>query len=521
MPNKFKGVIMTKANPYELNSAFLGVPVRILMENAGSAVARVISENFEKNKQICILSGPGNNGGDGLVAARHLASLSYRVSLVLAVPPKLIKTEEARENWEIIRNMRESIETIYIKSPDDLKRVKEIVKNSDIIVDALLGTGITRELRYPYKELVEIINNSKKVVVSVDIPTGLNPLTGRPLGVAVKANITVTFHKLKPGLGKSREYTGKIIIASIGVPPEAEIFAGPGDVAKILPWREPWSHKGDYGRVLVVGGSLFYSGAPALSALAAISAGVDIVLVLTPRKVAPIVKSYSPLLIVNPLSSRNFLSLDDVSIILEYASKMDSILLGPGLGLEDETLQAIAEVINHLSKNKKSLTIDADAIKAVAKYKPTVGGNTVITPHEAEFHVLSNFKPPRNRKERIKVVKEVASKLGCTILLKGYDDYISDGRSTKINSTGNPGMTSGGTGDVLSGLVAAFQAYGASPFDAAVAAAFINGSAGDIAYTKKGSQLTATDLIEEIPKLLKSIGDGVFPYNSVRRPGEG
>ncbi len=521
MPDKFKGVIMPKISPHELNSAFLGVPVRILMENAGAAVAKVISENFTKDKRICVLSGSGNNGGDGMVAARHLASMGYMVNLVLAVPPQLIKTEEARENWKIIRNMKESVKTTYISSPVDLETVKEIVKNSDIIVDALLGTGITGELRYPYKELVEIINDSKKEVVSVDIPTGLNPLTGQPLGTAVKASITVTFYKQKPGLTKAPKYAGKIIIASIGIPPEVDVYVGPGDVAKILPQRDPWSHKGNYGKVLIVGGSVLYSGAPALSALAAISAGVDIVLVLTPRMVAPIVKSFSPLLIVNPLASHDFISLNDVSKVLEYTSKMDAILVGPGLGIEDETQQATAEIIDHICRIRKPLTIDADAIKAVATYKPEIGSNTVITPHEAEFSTLSNLKPPRDRKERIKIVKKVASKLGCTILLKGYDDYISDGKNIKINLTGNPGMTSGGTGDVLSGLVAAFQAYKATPFDAASAAAFINGAAGDLAYTKHGSQLTATDLIKEIPKLLKSIGDGVFPYKSVRRPGEG
>ena len=520
MPDKFKGVIMPKISPHELNSAFLGVPVRILMENAGSAVAKVISENFTKNKRVCILSGSGNNGGDGMVAARHLASMGYLVNLVLAVPPQLIKTEEARENWKIIRNMKESVKTTYIRSPDDLKVVKEIIKNSDIIVDALLGTGIAGELRYPYKDLVDIINDSKKEVVSVDVPTGLNPLTGQPLGTAVKASITVTFYKPKPGLTKAPNYTGKIIVASIGIPPEVEVYVGPGDVAKILPQRDPWSHKGNYGKVLVVGGSVLYSGAPALSALAAISAGVDMVLVLTPRVVAPVVKSFSPLLIVNPLTSQDFISINDIPKVLEYTSKIDAILIGPGLGLEDETQRAIAEIIDHICKIGKPLTIDADAIKAVATYKPEIGSNTVITPHEAEFFTLSNLKPPRDRKERMKIVKKVASQLGCTILLKGYDDYISDGENIKINSTGNPGMTSGGTGDVLSGLVAAFQAYGATPFDAASAAAFINGSAGDIAYTKHGSQLTAMDLIKEIPELLKSIGDGVFPYESVRRPGE-
>jgi NAD(P)H-hydrate epimerase len=302
------------------------------------------------------------------------------------------------------------------------------------------------------------------------------------------------------------DYTGELEVWPIGVPPEAEIIAGPGDVKSAIKKRDPYSHKGDFGKVLVIGGSGYYSGAPTFVALSAFRTGVDLVIVTTPSKIASVVRGYSPDLIVREFPG-DVLNRDALpvisSLIQDWAT---GIAVGPGLGLQDETRETIPEIFQLVKKKKLPLLVDADAIKILGEDNKTLyGSKTVLTPHQGEFMQLTGERIPSPSKieDRMKIVERWANELGVTVLLKAHEDIISDGKRTKINTTGNPGMTVGGTGDVLSGICAALLSQGCEPFRAAVAAAFINGKAGDLAVENKGYHITASDLIPLIPETIK------------------
>ncbi|WXG40083.1 MAG: NAD(P)H-hydrate dehydratase [Candidatus Freyarchaeum deiterrae] len=489
------------------NSEYLGIPRALLMENAG----RGIAENILKRRKvdgtsIVILSGTGNNGGDGFVAARHLASLGAKVHLVLLGDPSRIRTPESRQNWNALEKMILSIEKTLIKDSSDLKKIRDSIKNADVVIDAILGTGIIGKIQEPLSTAIDLFNTSNAFKVAVDLPSGLDPDSGQIHDKVVKADVTVTFHKAKPGL-LNKDCTGELEVWPIGIPPEAEIIAGPGDVKSAIKKRDPYSHKGDFGKVLVIGGSEYYSGAPTFVALSAFRTGVDLVIVTTPSKIASVVRGYSPDLIVRefPGGVLNREALPLISdLIQDWAT---GVAVGPGLGLQDETRETIPEVFQLVKKRNLPLLVDADAIKILGEDNKTLyGSKTVLTPHQGEFLQLTGEKIPSTSKleERMKIVESWAKELGVTILLKGHEDIISNGERTKINTTGNPGMTVGGTGDVLSGICAAFLSQSCEPFRAAVAAAFINGKAGDLAVENKGFHITATDLIPLIPEAIRT-----------------
>ncbi len=489
----------------EENSEYLGVSKLVLMENAGRRVSEFCAKILGSRKaNILVVAGPGNNGGDGFVAARYLAQ-SYKVRVFLLAKPSEIRTPEAKKNWEILEKMRLTVETHY---GYDFQKLREMIKYSDLIIDAIFGTGLKGVVREPYKTAIEYLNSSGKTIVAVDVPSGLNPDTGEVHGVAVKASYTVTFHCVKKGLETGRNHTGKIEVVDIGIPREAELVAGPGDVVAVVKPRSAYSKKGDFGRVLVIGGSEEYSGAPALAALSAMRTGADIVVVAAPLSVADIVRSFSPTIIVKKLSSAN-LAEKDVETLLALSERADSIILGPGLGLSEETRNA---VISYLSKIDKPLVIDADALKMVAeKIDLLRDKSAVLTPHAGEFKILFGVDVPRSLRERMEIVRDKAAESGTVILLKGHEDIISDGRRVKVNYTGNPGMTVGGTGDVLTGVLATFLAWSCDPFFSASAAAYINGLAGDLAVKDLGFHITALDVVDRIPQALRNFDTGFKP----------
>lgn len=264
--------------------------------------------------------------------------------------------------------------------------------------------------------------------------------------------------------------------------------------------RPKWSHKGDFGKLLVIGGSKRYTGAPALvaySAIASLRAGADLVLVAAPKRAADIIASFSPNLITEPLEG-DFVSMKHSKTLDYLMRKFDAVSIGSGLGIEKETEGFVKKFVG---KIKKPCVIDADAIKVLKKKR--LGGNFVLTPHAYEFYHISGEKPKHDIMGRAKVVEKFAKKIGATILLKGAVDIISDGKQTAMNKTGNPYMTTGGTGDVLAGICGGLLAQGISPFKAACASAYITGKAGDLAAKDKGPGLLATDIIEKIPEVIR------------------
>lgn len=269
-------------------------------------------------------------------------------------------------------------------------------------------------------------------------------------------------------------------------------------VKKIYKPRKKWSHKGNFGHLLIIGGSRKYSGSPALAALSAYRSGVDLVTVAAPRRAADIVASFSPDLITYPLDGDylNETHLDDIFILAESS---DAVAIGGGLERNRETFVTVNKVLKGLTI---PCVIDADAIHSIVNEKKVLRNNFVVTPHSQEFYVLTGIKPEPDVRKRVTIVKKAASQLGCIIVLKGYVDVISDGKKVAVNKTGNPYMTVGGTGDTLTGICGALLARGVDPFEAACAACYINGKAGDLSAKKFKEGLMASDLIDEIPKVI-------------------
>ncbi len=448
----------------DTNCEYFGLSRLQLMENAGKSLAHEIFRRFESGK-VLIFAGPGNNGGDGFVAARHLKGFEVEIRLM----SREIKTDIAKRNFEICR--RAGME-ICDGIPDAI--------NADIVVDAMLGTGVRGRLREPYASAVELINSSNAFVVAVDVPTGVNPDTGE-YEIAVKADLTVTFHKVKPGLIKAKDVCGEVVVKDIGIPHEFERFCGPGDVKSSYKRREN-AHKGEHGRILIVGGGE-YTGAPALASLAAYAAGADIVTTAVPEKIAGIVAAYSPNLIVRGLKGDR-ITVKNLGEVERLAEKHDVIVAGMGVGENEEFEEFIVELLKSCGK----AVLDAQGI--VSEIPENC--ECVVTPHAGEFRRVFGDVD----------VMEAARKAGCVILLKGKEDTITDGRRLKVNFSGNAGMTVGGTGDVLAGVCAALLCSD-DAFHAACSAAFVTGLAGDLCFEKEGYNFTAMDVVAALPYAFK------------------
>lgn len=481
----------------ETNAEYYGVSLLQLMETAGRNVAEEIAARFNpKNTRVAIFCGSGGNGGDGFVAARYLTCLGFKVEVIVATRAQNIAHESAKKNWVALQPLKDVVKITEVKDSTLIPDVK-----ADVVVDALLGIGLTGKLRPPIKQIVEKINAMDAFRVAVDVPTGINSDTGEVLGTAVEANMTVTFYKMKMGLLNAEDYAGEVVVKNIGLPYEFERVTGPGDIGLAVKRRRPEAHKGTFGRLLVIGGSNVFSGAPALAAIAALRTGVDIVTVAAPEKTASVISSMSPALITLKLKGKN-LNTGNLSVLGEHLDSATAVVLGPGLGLNSETREAVKEIFEQLRKTGKPLLLDADGLKAFADFKRKADLPLVLTPHAREYEILTGKKLPKDLDEQVEDVQKSAQKLGATILLKGPTDVICNGTDVKLNFTGNAGMTVGGTGDVLSGIVGGLLAMGADPFRAAAAGAFINGAAGDFVAAEKGFHMIPTDLLEVIPKVM-------------------
>ena len=459
------------------NAAALGVPRKQLMESSGNAVAAAVRSVADPGASVALVCGRGNNGGDAFVAARFLDD--YDVTVHLLGRPETIATDIARENWDALVAAAYDARTVRDSRDLDLGA-------PDVIVDAMLGTGGTGALREPERSAAAAINESGATVVAVDVPSGVDADTGETAGVAVDADHVVTFHDDKPGLGG-----WDVTVADIGIPETAELFAGPGD--RRLLSRPSDAHKGDFGEVLVVGGGP-YTGAPALAAQAAMRAGADLVRVACPRAVAREVQGFEAGLILRPFDGQRFAagSLDHVRSL---AADHDAVVFGPGLGNHEATLDAVRAF---LADYDGRAVIDADALQVVPEVD--TDATLLCTPHQGELRGMGGPSADDWR-ERLDAVADFAADIGHTLLVKGAYDVISDGAASRANRTGNPGMTVGGTGDVLAGMAGALLST-QDPVDAGTLAAYANGLAGDRIVDRQGYGLLASDLLPELPRAL-------------------
>ncbi len=456
------------------NAEYRGVPAEELMENAGRKLAQTISEEFSE-RSVLFICGTGNNGGDAYVAARHLRKTWEQVDIMvhLIKNREEIRSDIAAENFKKFQG----------QITEDLDWSS--IEKKTIIVDAMLGTGVKGEIREPYRSVIEKINDLENPVISVDVPSGLGA------DIKVKPQITVTFHDIKEGM--TEENSGKIEIKDIGIPQKAIDHTGPGELL-LYPRSQKDSHKGENGRLLIIGGGP-YTGAPALAAKAAYRTGVDLVHLTVPSSIAEIISGYSPDFLVHPLKG-DILVEGHVKNILSISKKCDSVIIGPGLGEDEKTLKAVKRCIDELDI---PMVIDADALKAVKARGIEFDSPAVLTPHRGEFDMLIDEKS--GDKELDEQAIEFAKNNSVVLVVKGRKDYITDGQDHRWNDFGNEGMTVGGTGDTLSGVIGGLLSKGTSSFNAARIGAYMTCKAGDEVFDEMRWGLTPEDIIKKLPTL--------------------
>ena len=494
----------------DANCEYLVLSRVCLMEAAGKSlgeeVAKIAVFTFAKPVKVVMFTGSGGNGGDAFVAARYLLNRGYDVDIYMLKDN--IHSNEAKINLEILLNMKPRLSRLTIH---DLTNVGDFKLDEDedfIVVDGILGTGIKGNLQENVRKAIGVINESNGIKISIDVPSGMDPLTGSVDDVAVVPDYTISFHKIKTGVRDAEEeLVGGLVTADIGIPLEAEYFVNYGDFLR-LKNRDASSHKGNNGSVLIVGGSKDYHGAPAISGKAAFGAGVDLVYIATPESAAIPVKSASEDLIVKSLDG-DYLSLNHLDEILELADKVDAVLIGPGSGINDDTSKLFNVLV---TKIKKPIVLDADGLKQVDISLIKNKDNIVLTPHLAEFNQFFNSKLKLDLDsydfkmvdENITEFQLITKNINGTVIVKGKNDLILSGSKFRINRSGNAGMTVGGTGDALAGIVVSLLSQDLSSFDSACLGVFINGLAGDKAYEMNGNGFSASDLVSYIGNVIKN-----------------
>jgi len=492
----------------------LAIPEEILMENAGLASAVVLSREIGiSGRKILVFCGGGNNGGDGFVVARKIYSDGGFVKVFLLSDPEKFQGA-ARINLEILKRL--SIEMVRVESPE---QIRSDVRHCHAIVDAILGTGLDRSVGGLFKEVIELINSSGKKVLSLDIPSGVNGDTGEVMGVAVQADFTVTFglpkigNILYPGFAQG----GKLHVCHISFPPDLQAGNSMGvrlNNPPPVPPRNPDAYKGSMGEVLFIAGSANYFGAPCFAALSFLKAGGGYSRLAAPGSMIPFISQKGSEIVFVPQreTAAGSLSGDNFEGLLALCKKMDMVVIGPGISLEDET-QALARAL--VQDISRPLMIDGDGLTAIASRPDLVRGRkapTILTPHLGEMARISGMSiPDIRRRDRIRVLQETAADLHAVIVLKGAHSLIGmpDGR-VFVNLSGNPGMATAGSGDVLTGTIAALYGQGLTLEDAVCKGVFIHGLSGDLAAEARGEDgITAQDILDYLPEARKADREGL------------
>lgn len=490
-----------------------GIPGLVLMENAGRGSVQCLEERFGpcRQKTILVVCGKGNNGGDGFVVARHLLSKGARVIVLLLASPRQMKGD-AKRNFIILKKLQGSHSGQLVIRPFAPKTLRDLPP-IHCAVDAIFGTGFSGKVTGIAKRGIDWLNGQKFPVLSLDIPSGVHGSTGVVTNTAVRATITATFGLIKTGLlcNEGRDRAGAVVLVDIGIPPavsNAPVLQSKlvmaGDVQSVLPHRPSSVHKYTVGKVFVLAGSRGYTGAAALAASAALRAGAGAVLLGTPDAVYPILarKLTEPIVFPVPSTAEGTVALSALEIISEKIRWADVVVLGPGLSLNRETQVLLRELIIHATGK---LVLDADALAAVTSVGLStlkkVKAKMVLTPHAGEASRLLGVSSKRIERERFDSARSGAQQGGVTFVLKGAPTVtgIPDGR-TYVNTTGNPGMATVGSGDVLCGLIAGLWAQGMGQESAAYAGVYVHGLAGDLAAQKLGARsIVAQDLLEFLP----------------------
>ena len=473
-----------------------GVPSLELMETAGTAVAEAAAK-AAASARAAVVCGKGNNGGDGLVAARALAEMGYEVDALLLWPEGEL-SGDAKANHDRFPAARHA-------SGEELAQA---LADASVIVDAIFGTGFSGEPRDPAAAAIEAINGADAPVVAADIPSGVDASTGEVAGAAVQAELTVTFHAAKIGhwISPGKRHTGRLQVVPIGIPDGGAQEAGAGliepSVLSLLPKRGADSTKFSSGQVVIVGGSRGLTGAVCLSAEAAIRSGAGYATVAVPADLEPIFEAkLTEVMSVGCASREGRLRRAASERILGAAEGAAAVVLGPGIGREDGTRDLVRELAPRI---EAPLVIDADGLNAHAgriKRLRDRGRPTVLTPHEGELGRLLEVDSERIKSKRLVSAREAAEESGAIVVLKGDDTIVTDGDRVAINRGGAPALATAGTGDVLSGMTGALLARGLDPFAATCAAVLAHTRAGHAAAERIGAaeSVIAGDVVEAIP----------------------
>jgi NAD(P)H-hydrate epimerase len=497
-----------------------GVPGQVLMERAGLSVVGRIRESYP-GSPVCVICGGGNNGGDGFVIARILHNDGRRVTACMVSPASKLKGD-ALANYQIARKFGVTL----VPLSRFLDNSSRFMSDGTVVVDALLGTGLDREVRRPFSDIIAMVNRSGCPVVAVDIPSGISSDTGMMMGTAIKADMTVTFglpkrgHLIHPGA----THSGRLYVEEIGFPVELlessrikVSLVEKNDIVSAIPSRPSYSHKGSYGHVLIVAGSRGKTGAALMAARACLRSGAGLVTLGVPESLVKSLQSRVTEEMILPLPEQDngTLSASAEAEIGKFLRKKRSVLaIGPGITSDDDIRKLMAGLVVHLNA---PAVIDADGLNALQGQTALLkraGAPVVLTPHPGEMtRLLSRGRDDlvdidAVERDRIGISSRLAARTGAIVVLKGAPTVtaLPDGRSF-VNSSGNPGMATAGSGDVLTGIIAALIGQGLQPAEAACCGVYIHGLAGDICARKVGRKsLVASDIIRSLPSAFRDLG---------------
>lgn len=477
-----------------------GFPGLVLMEKAAMTLVSVIMEREQPEGGVLFVCGTGNNGGDGLAAARMLHQQGFQTGVLLIGDAEKLSLDAKKQ-----------VELAAVCDVPVVTAEAVFSPAYDVIVDGLFGVGLSRDVTGVYEKVMQDINQSGKKVYAVDIPSGINGNDGAVMNTAVRADVTVTFgvNKLGLVLYPGCCYAGEVIVGDIGYPEASyravenpAYYYEPEDLKRILPFRRPDGHKGTFGHVSVIGGSREMSGAALLSAKAAYASGAGLVHVCSAKENREILLSGMPEILFSSYGDeKDGVNREALDRVIDFS---DAVVLGPGLGKTPLSGEIVEYV---LATCQKPVILDGDGVTLCKREQLTGKNPVILTPHPKEFSVISGKKLETVKADMLSAVSTFAEETGCIVAGKDARTIVGDGKEIYVNVSGNSGMGTGGSGDVLTGIIAAFAAQGALPFEAAKAGVYVHGLAGDyFAETYNEYSLTATGLIESLKYILMDQG---------------
>jgi len=506
----------------------VGIPGVVLMENAGRGACEVMWRHFPDlaGKRVLVLAGGGNNGGDGFVIARHLWQQRVEVDVCCLRKPADYRGD-ARINLAILDKL--GVPVGVLAAAADMPQLRERLGAADLVVDAILGTGLKAPVSGFYREVIELVNAVGRPVFAVDLPSGLDATTGLPLGVCIEASVTATFGLAKIGqlVTPGCAFVGCLEVVDIGLPRSVTEMAEPSrlsldlrELAPLVRAREMASHKGSFGHVLVVAGSVGKTGAGAMASMGAARAGAGLVTLAVPVSLHGLMEVKLTEVMTEPLAETAEQTIAEAAgpRLEELLQGKDALALGPGISTQEETRRVVLQLVED---SPCPVVVDADALTVLVGHLGVLKrarAPVILTPHPGEMGRLAGLSPAEVQSRRVELAQAFSREHGVTLVLKGARTLVAspEGRLA-VNGSGNPSLASGGTGDVLTGLIAGFLAQGLAPFQAACLGVYCHGAAADRLAPHYGDRgLMATDLLPEVPAVLKALRDYSVPAASGR-----